>query len=39
LVKLIEAAKFVRDFTGDIAGTITNLGKSIWPDFMLPKAE
>lgn len=36
---LLEAAKSVKDFTGKIAGTIKNLGKAIWPDFMLPEAK
>ncbi len=33
---LLEAAKWVKDFTGKIGGSIQNLGKSIWPDFHLP---
>jgi hypothetical protein len=33
---LLEAAKYAKDFTGNIAGTILNLGKSLWPDFKLP---
>jgi hypothetical protein len=32
---LLEAAKWVNDFSGNIAGVIRNLGKSIWPDFSL----
>ncbi|MDQ3774149.1 MAG: toll/interleukin-1 receptor domain-containing protein [Pseudomonadota bacterium] len=36
---LLEAAKFVEDFSGNIAGTIKNLGKSLWPDFLLPESE
>ena len=36
---LVEAAKFVEDFSGNIAGTIKNLGKSLWPDFLLPESE
>jgi hypothetical protein len=34
---LLEASKFVKDFTGNIAGTIGQLGKLIWPDFSLSK--
>lgn len=30
---LIEASKFIKDFSGNIAGTVKNLGKAIWPDF------
>ena len=30
---LIEASKFAKDFTGNIAGTIGQLGKLFWPDF------
>ena len=36
---LLEAAKWVRDFSADIGGTIRNLGKSIWPNFELPATE
>ena len=36
---LLEAAKFVEDFSGNIAGAIKNLGKSLWPDFLLPESE
>jgi GTPase SAR1 family protein len=36
---LLEASKFVKDFTGNITGTIGQLGKLIWPDFTLPKSE
>lgn len=36
---LLEAAKFVEDFSGNIAATIKNLGKSLWPDFLLPESE
>jgi hypothetical protein len=32
---LLEAAKFVKDFTGEIGETLKNLGKTIWPDFTL----
>jgi internalin A len=28
---LIEASKYVKNFSGNIAGTIKNLGKSLWP--------
>jgi hypothetical protein len=33
---LLEASKWVKDFAGNIAGTIATLGKFIWPDFLLP---
>lgn len=33
---LLEASKFVKDFSGNIAGAIKNLGTSIWKDFVLP---
>ena len=33
---LLEASKFAKDFSGNIAGTLKNLGKSLWPDFVLP---
>lgn len=33
---LLEASAWVKDFTGNIAGTIRNLGKAIWTDFTLP---
>jgi hypothetical protein len=34
---LIEASKFLNDFTGNIAGTLLNLGKKIWgADYGLP---
>ncbi|MEA3209826.1 MAG: internalin [Chthoniobacter sp.] len=36
---LLEAAKYVQDFSGSIAGTIKNLGKSLWPDFLLPESK
>jgi hypothetical protein len=36
---LLEASTFVKDFSGNIAGTIKNLGKSLWPDFLLPESE
>lgn len=34
---LLEASKYVKDFSGNIAGTISNLGKTIWSDFVLPE--
>ena len=34
---LLEASKFVKDFSGNIAGTIGQLGRLIWPDFQLPQ--
>ena len=33
---LLEASKFVRDFAGNIVGTVGTLGKLLWPDFSLP---
>lgn len=36
---LIEASKSVNEFTGNIAGTIGNLGKLLWPNFQLAKGE
>jgi hypothetical protein len=33
---LLDAATWVKDFTGNIGGTILNLGKLLWPDFRLP---
>jgi hypothetical protein len=32
---LLEASKFVKEFTGNIAATLKNLGKNLWPDFSL----
>jgi hypothetical protein len=32
---LLEAAKFVKDFSGEIGETLKSLGKTIWPDFAL----
>ena len=29
---LLEASKWVKDYSGNIAGTITNLGKLLWPE-------
>jgi hypothetical protein len=36
---LLDASKFVKDFTGNIAGTIGQLGKLLWPDFQLPSLD
>jgi hypothetical protein len=36
---LLEASKFVSDFTGNVAGTLGQLGKLIWHDFSLPKPD
>ena len=36
---LMEASKYVKDFSGNIAGTLKNLGKTLWPDFLLPAGE
>jgi hypothetical protein len=33
---LLEAAKFVKDFSAEIGGTLKNLGNSFWPGFTLP---
>ena len=32
---LLEAAKFVKDFSAEIGGTLKNLGNSFWPGFTL----
>jgi hypothetical protein len=32
---LIEASRFVKDFTGNIAGAVGQIGKVLWPDFTL----
>jgi hypothetical protein len=32
---LLDAAKFVKEFSCEIAGTLKNLGKCFWPDFTL----
>ena len=32
---LLEAAKFVKDFSSEIGDTLKNLGTSFWPDFKL----
>ena len=29
---LLEASKWVKDYSGNIAGTIMNLGKLVWPE-------
>jgi hypothetical protein len=34
---LLEASKWVKDFSGNIVGTIGGLGKLLWPNFSLPK--
>jgi len=34
---LLEAATWVKDLSGEITGTIKNLGTMLWPDFSLPK--
>ena len=36
---LLEAAKWVKDFSAVIGGTIQNLGQSIWPNYELPTTE
>ena len=36
---LMDASKYVKDFTGNIAGTIGQLGKLFWPDFKLETAK
>lgn len=36
---LLDAAKWTKDFTGNIGATIRNLGKVLWPDFELPKGD
>ena len=33
---LLEASKFAKDFTGNIFGTIGQLGKLLWPNFTPP---
>ena len=32
---LLEAAKFVKDFSAEIGGTLKNLGSTFWPGFTL----
>ena len=34
--ELLEASNWVKDFTGNIAGTVSQLGRLLWPDFPLP---
>jgi len=34
---LLEASKWVKDFSSNIAATIGQLGTSLWSDFILPK--
>jgi internalin A len=36
---LLEASKFVKDFTGNITGTIGQLVKVLWPDFAVEELE
>lgn len=36
---LLEASKFVKDFAGNIVGTVGKLGKLLWPDFKLADKE
>jgi internalin A len=36
---LIEASKFAKEFTGNIAGTIGQLGKVLWPDYELSETQ
>lgn len=33
---LLEASKWTKDMAGNIGETIKTLGKSLWPDFLLP---
>ena len=33
---LLEASKWVKEFSGNIGATVLNLGKMLWPDFQLP---
>ncbi len=35
---LLEAATWVKDFSGNIGASVLDLGKLIWPDFKLPGA-
>ena len=30
---LLDAATWVKDFSGKIGGSVLNLGKLLWPDF------
>ena len=34
---LLEAATWVKDFSGKIGGSIKSLGTLIWPDYSLPE--
>lgn len=36
---LLDASKFTKEFAGNIAGTIGQLGKLLWPDFKLEETE
>lgn len=36
---LLEAAKWAKDFTGNIVDTVKTLGKSLWPDFSLSESK
>jgi internalin A len=36
---LIDASKFVKDFSGNIVGTLGTLGKLLWADFSMPEGE
>lgn len=36
---LLEASKWVKDFTGNIIGTLGQLGRLLWPDFKLRDAD
>ena len=35
---LLEASNWVKDLSGNIGGTIANLGKTLWPDLLLPRS-
>jgi hypothetical protein len=36
---LMEASKYAKDFSGNIASALTNVGKGLWPDFLLPQGK
>lgn len=36
---LLAASQWVKDFTGNIGGTLLNLGKSFWPDFQFSESK
>jgi esterase/lipase superfamily enzyme len=36
---VLEASKFAKEFTGNIAGTIGQLGKLLWPNFKLSEVK